>query len=206
MIFRQNSRCAPPEFRRINFANLNKSTIGLQYLLSQHDNLDNVFHPDPKSDTLWYIDPYRSPPPPVKSRVLITARTVRFDVCLEQKIALGWAATGRKSGVKCIYIIHAFARIRTCAGTDFINHQFVKIAELIQISNLDSSFSAVSKYSSDTRKRVTQFGAKHKGSLSPRDNGEIQKNWLLRVFFTVMQTITRGRKLRVSVEVGFEWI
>ena len=56
------------------------------------------------------------------------------------------------------------------------SYQFIKIAELIQISNVDHSFSAVSKYSSDTRKRVTQFGAKHKGSLSPRDNGENQKN------------------------------
>ena len=50
----------------------------------------------------------------------------------------------------------------------------------LSISKSDSSFSALSKLP----RRYAQKGytgyAKHKGSLSPRDNGENQKNWLPR--------------------------
>ena len=58
-------------------------------------------------------------------------------------------------------------------GTKFIanTHQFMKIANFVESSTPDSSSSASTKYSSASRRRITQEGGhtRHKGSPSPRE-------------------------------------
>ena len=61
-------------------------------------------------------------------------------------------------------------------STIFIHHRFINLAKTIKMSTSDSSFSAVSKLPGRYAQKGYTGYAKHKGSLSPRDNGENQKN------------------------------
>ena len=93
------------------------------------------------------------------------------------------------------------------ALTSFITNSS-KSANFIKMSYSNKSSSAGSKrnYPGATRKRVTQVLLNTKARSALVITQKTRRIDCLEVFFTVMQTIIQGRRLRVSVDEGLEWI